>query len=57
MSKAILTIDTPQSCSKCLCIREATHSKCQATGKFLEAMDKYIRRPKWCPMKSVKEET
>lgn len=57
MSKAILTIDTPQSCSKCLCIREATHSKCQATGKFLEAMDKYIRRPKWCPLKSVKEET
>lgn len=47
MSKSVLTVDTPETCKKCVlyCIHE---NACKITGLHIKTID---IRPKCCPLK------
>lgn len=54
MSKAILVMDIPDSCSECPCCGDCVDI-CHAAIRVLKETDLENQKPDWCPLKEVPE--
>lgn len=52
MSKAILVIDMPSSCSECPC---CYIPRCEVLEKPLKTSEIYECKPDWCPLRELPE--
>lgn len=60
MSKAVLVMDTPETCENCACkypsYKDDALYDCSITGKTIPINGgRYKNRPKWCPLRELPE--
>ena len=53
MSKAVLVMDMPNSCSDCICRYISSTGKTICRAKIEELKPKSDKRPDWCPLKPI----
>lgn len=52
MSKAVLVMDMPSSCSECPC---CYITRCEVLEKSLKTSEIYDCKPDWCPLRDLPE--